>query len=48
MGNSTKVTFTLDFKPKGLGMLMEPMINNSMKGEVAALTDLKHYLESQA
>jgi uncharacterized membrane protein len=47
MGNSTKVTFTLDFKAKGLGIFMEPMINSSMKGEVAALTDLKKYLESQ-
>ncbi len=47
MGNSTQVTFILDFQPKGLAKLMDGMINNSMKGEVATLANLKSYLESQ-
>ncbi len=47
MGNSTRVTFTLDFKPKGFGMLIEPMINSTMKSEVATLSNLKAYLEGQ-
>ena len=47
MGNSTQVTFILDFQPKGLAKLMDGMINNSMKGEVATLANLKSYLESK-
>src|SRR5260370_30049836 len=47
LGNSTRVTFMLDFKPKGFGMLMEPMINSTMKSEVATLSNLKAYLEGQ-
>ena len=47
LGNSTRLTFTLDFKPKGIGMLMEPMINSTMKSEVATLSNLKAILESQ-
>ena len=46
-GNSTRVTFTLHFDPKGLAILMGPMINNTMKPEVATLSNLKSYLESQ-
>ncbi len=45
--NSTRVTFTLDFKPRGLAMLMGPMIQKSMEGEVASLSTLKTYLEGQ-
>ncbi len=47
LGNATRLTFTLDFKPKGIGMLMEPMINSTMKSEVATLSNLKAILESQ-
>jgi uncharacterized protein YndB with AHSA1/START domain len=46
-GAATTVTFTLDFQPKGLAKLMEPMINQSMKSEVATLSNLKSYLETQ-
>jgi uncharacterized membrane protein len=45
--NSTEVTFILDFQPKGLAKLMDGMINKSMKEEVATLSNLKVYLESQ-
>jgi uncharacterized membrane protein len=45
-GASTRVIFTLDFKPKGLAFLMNGMIQQSMNGEVGALSDLKTYLES--
>ena len=45
-GNSTKVTFVLDFQPKGLAKLMDGMINKSMQGEVSTLSNLKTYLES--
>jgi len=44
-GQATTVLFTLDFQPKGLATLMEPMINQSMKSEVATLSNLKTYLE---
>ncbi len=43
---STKVTFILDFQPRGLAKLMDGMINKSMKEEVATLSNLKAYLES--
>jgi len=46
MDNSTQVTFILDFQPKGLAKLMDGMINSSMKGEVATLSNLKTYLET--
>ncbi len=45
--NQTQVTFILDFQPKGLAKLMDGMINKSMKEEVATLSNLKSYLESQ-
>jgi uncharacterized membrane protein len=45
--NATRVTFVLDFKPKGLMKLMEPMINRTMQAEVATLSNLKAYLEKQ-
>ena len=46
-GKSTEVTFILDFQPKGLAKLMEPMINKQMAEEVATLSNLKSYLEAK-
>ncbi len=45
-GKSTTLTFILDFQPKGLAKLMNPMIQSSMQSEVATLSTLKTYLES--
>ena len=45
-GKSTRVTFVLDFKPKGFARLMNGIIDKSMQGEVANLANLKTYLES--
>ena len=45
VGNATRVTFVLDFKPKGLAKLMDPIITRTMRGEVATLANLKAYLE---
>lgn len=45
-GNSTILTFILDFQPKGLAKLMDPMITSQMKSEVATLSNLKTYLET--
>ena len=47
LGDSTRLTFTLHFEPKGLAKLMDPMITSSMKSETAMLSDLKAYLESK-
>jgi uncharacterized membrane protein len=47
-GKSTTVTFILDFQTRGLAKLMEPMINQSMKSEVATLSNLKTYLEAHS
>ena len=47
-GKSTTVTFVLDFQAKGLAKLMDPMINMSMKSEVATLSNLKAYLEAHS
>ena len=48
MGNATRVTFTLHYEVKGLAkFIMEPMINRTMQGEVATLSNLKAYLESK-
>ena len=47
LGNSTRVTFILHYEPKGLARLMDPMINKSMQGEIATLSNLKAYLEGQ-
>ena len=47
VGNSTRLTFILDFEPKGLAKLMDPMINASMRSEIAMLSNLKAYLENQ-
>ncbi len=45
VGDETSVTFVLDFQPKGLAKLMEPMISKQMQTEVATLANLKAYLE---
>ncbi len=47
-GPSTKVTFILDYQPKGLARLMDGMINKSMHAEVGNLNNLKAYLENQS
>jgi uncharacterized membrane protein len=47
MPTGTKVTFILDFQPKGLAKLMGSMIQKTMIGEVAQLTNLKQLLESK-
>jgi uncharacterized membrane protein len=46
-GEATRVTFTLDYQPRGLGLLMAPMIARTMRSEVATLSNLKSYLEQQ-
>jgi uncharacterized membrane protein len=46
LGDSTRLTFVLDFQPKGLARLMDPMIARTMRSEVATLSNLKAYLES--
>lgn len=48
VGNSTHLTFSLHFEPKGLAKLMDPMISATMRSEVAMLSNLKAYLESQS
>lgn len=45
-GKTTKVTFVLDFQPKGFARLMDGMINKSMQAEVGNLANLKSFLES--
>jgi uncharacterized membrane protein len=45
-GNATRVTFALQYEPKGLAKLMDPLIAKSMQGEVATLANLKAYLET--
>ena len=47
LGKSTQVTFILDLKTKGLLKLMDSTITSTMKTEVAMLSNLKIYLESQ-
>lgn len=44
----TKVTFVLDFQPKGLAKLMDGIIAKTMQSEVANLSNLKSVLESGA
>jgi uncharacterized membrane protein len=46
-GDATTVTFILDYQPTGLARLLDPMIAQTMRGEVATLSNLKAYLESQ-
>jgi uncharacterized membrane protein len=45
LGNSTRVHFILDFKPKGLARLMDTMVEKAMQEEVAVLPNLKKVLE---
>ena len=47
VGDATRVTFILHYEPKGLARLMDPMIARTMRSEVATLSSLKAYLESQ-
>ncbi len=46
-GNATRLTFSLDYQPKGLAKLMDPMITSTMRSEVGMLSNLKAYLEGQ-
>ncbi len=48
VGNSTRVTFTLHLDAKGLTRLISPMIGQTMKSEVATLSNLKAYLDKNA
>jgi len=45
-GDSTLLTFILDYQPRGLAKLMDPMITQTMKAEVAMLSNLKAALEA--
>jgi hypothetical protein len=47
-GSATVLAFVLDFQPKGLGKLMEPMLQRSMEDEVGMIEDLKAFLEKHA
>jgi uncharacterized protein YndB with AHSA1/START domain len=45
-GRATRVTFSLDWEPKGIKeKLMSPMVARTMPGEVATLDNLKRVLE---
>lgn len=43
---TTKVTFVLDYQPRGLQRLLVPLIAKTMRAEVANLAALKHVLET--
>lgn len=43
---STEVTFTMDLKPKGLMVLMTPMINKQVQKEVGNLANLPAALDA--
>ena len=45
-GTATKVSFVLDFQPKGLAKLMDGIIGKTMQSEVGNLANLKTVLES--
>jgi len=45
-GDATTVTFILDYQPTGLARLLDPIISQTMRSEVATLSNLKTYLES--
>ena len=47
VGEQTRVTFVLHYEPKGLARLMDPIITQTMRSEVATLSNLKTYLESE-
>lgn len=44
-GEETRITFTLEFQPRGLTRVLTPMIRKQMASEVTALTQLSHVLE---
>jgi len=44
--SGTRVSFVLDFQPKGLAKLMDGMIGKTMQSEVGNLSNLKTVLES--
>ena len=46
-GSGTKLTFVLDYQPRGFAKLMDPMVNRTMQAEVASLLELKTCLEAQ-
>ena len=46
VGTATRVTFALHLDAKGLTRFISPMIAQTMKSEVATLSNLKAYLES--
>jgi uncharacterized membrane protein len=46
-GSGTKVTFKLHYEPRGFAKLMDSMINKTMQSEVAALSEMKVYLEAK-
>ena len=48
LGTSTKLTFALDYQPKGLAKLMDPVITKTMQAEMDDLSNLKTYLEKVA
>lgn len=45
-GNTTRLTFTLEYRSSGLVRLMDGEITKSMESEVGLLSNLKRYLES--
>lgn len=47
IGDQTRVTFALEYHPKGLAKLMDGLITRTMQAEVATLHNLKTFLESQ-
>ncbi|MDR6638833.1 SRPBCC family protein [Paenarthrobacter nitroguajacolicus] len=47
-GQSTRLRFALEYHPKGLQKLMNPMIQKSMEQEVAQLEQLKSVMESRS
>ena len=48
VGEGTRVTFELDWEPKGIKeKLMAPMVARTMPGEVATLDELKRVLEAR-
>ena len=46
-GGRTRVTFGLNWEPKGIKEKLSPMVARTMPGEVATLDDLKRMLEGR-
>jgi len=46
-GDATRVRFALHYEPKGIARLMDPIIERTMRSEIATLSRLKAYLERQ-